>query len=173
MLLMPTDVTEAIDAVVAAVEMLQALETENARRLASEQERVEIGVGIHTGATESWDPGNAAWVEEVRAGSVVSVSAAVEALTRRYGVSLLMSDPTMRSLTAPLDYSMRLIDRVRFDDAGNPLAVFEVVDGDPRPLLEKKVITAPIFEDALAQYFSRNFHTKFFSSLFHLRSCRN
>ena len=147
----------ADDAVKAGITMLQLLEEYNKTRERPGREAIRIGIGINTGSLMLGTVGGKNRMEGTVISDAVNLASRIEGLTKTYGVSLLISHYTFMQLHHPLDYAMRLIDRVKVKGKSEMVSVFEVFDADPPELKERKLITKPIFEQALVLYYLEKF----------------
>src|ERR671911_592085 len=69
----------------------------------------------------------------------VNLASRIESLTKKYGVSLLISHHTFQSLPDSNQYATRLIDRVKVKGKSKAVSIFEVFDADPPETYEGKV----------------------------------
>jgi adenylate cyclase len=81
----------------------------------------------------------------------VNLAVRIEALTKRYGVPLLISQDTLLRLHEPDAYFYRLIDRVQVKGKSEPVSLFEVLDADPEATRNAKQRLKTQFETALTQ----------------------
>jgi class 3 adenylate cyclase len=84
----------------AASSILVAMKRLNASRRARNLASVGFGIGIHTGPLVSGCLGSGARLEFTVIGDTVNVTARIEALTKDRNVQVLVSDETVRSLSA-------------------------------------------------------------------------
>ena len=147
----------ADDAVKAGITMLQLLEEYNQTRQRPGREPIRIGIGINTGSLMLGTVGGKNRMEGTVISDAVNLASRIEALTKTYRSSLLISHNTFMELHHPLDYAMRLIDRVKVKGKSQMVSVFEVFDADPPVLKERKLITKAIFEEALVLYYMEKF----------------
>jgi signal transduction histidine kinase/class 3 adenylate cyclase/CheY-like chemotaxis protein len=147
----------ADDAVKAGITMLQLLDEYNKTRERPGREPIRIGIGINTGSLMLGTVGGKNRMEGTVISDAVNLASRIEGLTKTYGVSLLISHYTFMQLHHPLDYGMRLIDRVKVKGKSEMVSVFELFDADPPELKERKLITKAAFEQALVLYYMEKF----------------
>ncbi|MGK7900347.1 MAG: ATP-binding protein [Hormoscilla sp.] len=143
----------ADDAVNAGVGMLQNIVEYNQHRANSGYSPIRIGIGINTGSLMLGTIGGHSRMDSTVISDAVNLASRLENLTKTYGVSLLISYQTFASLSDPMQYKMRLIDRVKVKGKSKEVAVFEVFDGDPPEIRQAKLETIKIFEEALLLYY--------------------
>jgi two-component system sensor histidine kinase ChiS len=69
----------------------------------------------------------------------------------------MISEQTLFRLNEPQNYNYRFLGRVRVKGKKTPVAVFEVYDGDPQPLIELKTQTRTDFEEGVELYHQEKF----------------
>jgi len=143
----------ADDAVNAGVGMLQSIVEYNQHRANSGYPPIKIGIGINTGSLMLGTIGGHSRMDSTVISDAVNLASRLENLTKTYGVSLLISYHTFASLSDPMQYKMRLIDRVKVKGKSKEVAVFEVFDGDPPEMRQAKLETIKIFEEGLLLYY--------------------
>ena len=147
----------ADDAVRGAIEVLRELNQYNKGRKRAGYAPIQIGIGINTGTLRIGTIGESGRMEGTVIGDAVNVAARIEETTKKYGVSLLISDHTFRSLKDPSKYHMREIDRVKVKGKTEPITIWEVFDGDPPDILKYKMDIATMFDEARYLYQSKRF----------------
>jgi class 3 adenylate cyclase len=141
----PLQHTGADNAVRAAIASIGALAAHNRELSADGGEPIAVGVGIHSGPLVLGTVGDEDRISCTVLGDSVNLAARVEALTRRYGVSILITDTT-RDLLADRDaFQMRLIDRVVARGKSQPVTLWEILDVLPADRIERRLRTADLF----------------------------
>ncbi len=140
----PVDVPDhAARACEVALEMQETLVALNKVWAKAGKPAVAIGVGINTGAMAVGNMGSAARFDYTVLGDQVNLGARLEALTKEYGISILVGQSTAQA--AGDRFVFREIDLVRVKGRAGAVPVFELVG-------RKGVVVEPAFADALASY---------------------
>lgn len=143
------------DAVEAAIEMIGKVGEYNVHRSSFGYEPIGIGIGIHTGLLMLGTIGE----EERMDGSVISdavnVCSRLEGLTKIYGSEIIISKETLGKLKDPARYRIRFLGKIQVKGKSVPVSVYEIYDGDPAELLERKNRSREALEQGIALYFER------------------
>ncbi|MFB2980730.1 adenylate/guanylate cyclase domain-containing protein [Microseira sp. BLCC-F43] len=142
----------ADDAIKAAIAMLKALAEYNTTRQGPERPPIQIGIGINTGKLMLGIVGGNFRMDSTAISDAVNLSSRLEQLTKVYSVPLLISHYTLSQLQEPMNFALRLIDRVQVKGKSQKVAVFEVFDADTIEIKQAKLSTKPLFEKALLLY---------------------
>jgi len=142
----------ADDAVKAGIAMLHRLADYNQYRANSGDVPIKIGIGINTGSLMLGTVGGKNRMDGTVISNAVNLAFRLESLTKNYGVSLLISQPTFLGLHDPSKYNIRFIEKVKVKGKSEPVAVFEVFDGDDPKIKVAKLATKTIFEEGLLLY---------------------
>ena len=86
-----------------------------------------------------------------------NLASRLEGLTRVYGSSISISEPTLAQLKDPDRYKHRFVDKVQVKGKKDPVSVYEVYDGDPAAVIELKEMTKDDFEQGLGLFYDRKF----------------
>lgn len=142
------------DAVQAAIVMVQALAPYNAYRgaLAERHEPIKIGIGVNTGLMMLGTIGEYHRMEGTVISDAVNVASRIEALTKTYGVPLLISETTFQKMHNPSQYAIRFIDRVKVKGKSTEVVIHEVFQADEPEVREGKLATRDDFEQACLLY---------------------
>jgi class 3 adenylate cyclase/PAS domain-containing protein len=146
---------EADNAVKAGIAMLQELTTYNQHRASHGYVPIQIGIGINTGSLMLGTVGGSNRMDSTVISDTVNLASRLEGLTKEYGVSLLVSHHTFAQLQDANQYVFRIIDRVQVKGKSKAVSVYEIFDGDPPKIRDRKLATKTAFEEALLLY---NFH---------------
>jgi adenylate cyclase len=107
----------------AALKLITAMESLRATLPDGVRELFGYGVALHRGSVLVGNKGSARRLDYGLVGDVVNEAARVEALTKFYGVTLLLTRPVIAKLAAPGPH--RLVDRVIVKGKSEPVELFE------------------------------------------------
>jgi len=147
----------ADDGVRAAVAMHAAVAAYNDDRREKGFQPIGIGVGLHIGDLMLGVIGNEERMQGTVVADAVNLASRLEGLTRVYGSSISISEPTLAQLKDPDQYKHRFVDKVQVKGKKDPVSVHEVFDGDPAAVIELKEQTKDDFEQGLCLYYDRKF----------------
>ncbi len=116
------DPKHARHAVLAAMAMQKRLQAINLDFLARGWSAIRIGVGINTGRVTVGDMGSSVRKAYTVMGDPVNLASRLEALTRHYGVGIIVGEETRAVLP---DFLFRELDRVRVKGKRKAVAIFE------------------------------------------------
>jgi class 3 adenylate cyclase/CheY-like chemotaxis protein len=146
----------ADDAVAGGVAKLKALHRYNEGRLRAGYRSIEVGIGIHVGHMMLGMVGEENRIQGDAFSDNVNLTARLEGLTKFYGVSLLISEQTLNQITNPAAYQLRFLDRAIVKGRNEPIAVYEVLDGELDPIRDLKLKTQADFDQGIVAYSDRN-----------------
>jgi two-component system sensor histidine kinase ChiS len=147
----------ADDAVQAAIAMHAAVSKYNKDREQKGFQPIGIGVGLHIGDLMLGIIGHEERMQGTVVADAVNLASRLEGLTRIYGSSISISEPTLSQLKDPDQYKHRFVDKVQVKGKKEPVSVHEVFDGDPPAVIELKEQTKDDFEQGLCLYYDRKF----------------
>ena len=137
--------TSAEDAVKAALEMMDKLETFNQEQ----QHQVHIGIGLNTGKLILGTVGGQDRMESTVISDAVNIASRIESLTKTYGVNILIGENTFLQLPNPQQFPIRLLDQVVPDGKSESIAIYEVIAGELPTVRALKMELRSTFEAAL------------------------
>jgi class 3 adenylate cyclase len=140
--------TKPDDAVLAAIDMLRALDEFNNHRTV--REPIRIGIGINTGNLMLGTIGGEERMEGTVISDAVNLASRIESMTKFYGVDILVSEDARTTMLDASAFEMREIDYVRVRGKTQAVTLYEVCNADPPALREGKAATKARFTEALA-----------------------
>jgi class 3 adenylate cyclase len=142
------------DAVRAAVAMRTGLRQFNQKRKDSGREAIDIGIGINSGELMIGTVGDKYRMEGTVIADAVNLASRMESLTKTYNLGVLMSGESFQALQNPGELNSRFIGQSRVKGKVEPVAVFEIFDGDDEKLVEVKRLTQSDFERGVISLYS-------------------
>ncbi len=119
----------AHQAVVAALEVSQAVRAINARHLQQGLPAIEVGIGLNTGAVCVGDMGPPARRAYTVVGEAVNFAARLERWSVRYGVTVVAGEATQRAVP---QVTWQELDRIRPRGRAHAVSVYTVPPWDPQ-----------------------------------------
>ncbi|MBV6624844.1 MAG: response regulator [Rivularia sp. (in: Bacteria)] len=142
----------ADDAVTAGIEKLKKVESQNISRIENNQKPIKVGIGVHFGHMMVGMVGETARMQGDAFSDNVNLTARLESLTKFYGVSLVISEQALGHLNNPEEYQMRFLDRVIVKGKSEPIAIYEILNGEVEEVRNLKLQTLSDFENGLENY---------------------
>ena len=136
-------------AVKASIEVQKRMHEYNYHRAKSGHHPLEIGVGIHTGMIALGVVGVGNRMQNTVISEAVNLARHIEGLTKTFGISTGISGQTFNKLEHPGNYMFRYLGNVHVRESGDPMLVYELLNGIGRTVLEKKIQTNRFFEQGL------------------------
>jgi hemerythrin-like metal-binding protein len=143
------------NAVKAAVEMIGMLKEYNKDLSESGKPEINIGIGIHTGPVMLGILGHQDHVDSTVISDAVNTASRIESITKRYRVPVIISEKTLTGISALENYNFRFLDFVYVKGKSEPLALFEIYDGNSEKQIHLKNATKRNFETGV-QLFHNN-----------------
>ncbi|MEG4862684.1 MULTISPECIES: AAA family ATPase [unclassified Microcoleus] len=147
---------EADNAVKAGISMLHRLVEYNQYCANSGCAPIQIGIGINTGSLMLGTVGGQNRMDGTVISDAVNLASRVESLTKNYGVSLLITQPTYSRLKNPSQYAIRTLDTVKVKGKSEAVTIYEVFDADTPEIKAGKLATLELFAEARAIYLEGN-----------------
>jgi len=145
------------DAVQASIEALQLLQDYNLIRFKNKRETIQIGIGLNTGDLMLGTIGDKYRMDGTVISDAVNLASRIEGLTKRFGVSLSISEHTLKGLQNVDKYHHRFLGKVQVKGKQEYVSVYEIYDGDLPEIIQLKLATGKDFETGLEHYFHRDF----------------
>ncbi|XGV97155.1 MAG: adenylate/guanylate cyclase domain-containing protein [Leptolyngbya sp. BL-A-14] len=142
----------ADDGLAAGVATLKAVDRFNQLRQPTAARPIQVGIGIHLGQMMLGMVGEANRMQGDAFSDTVNLTARLEGLTKFYGVSLLISGQVLDHLSHPEHYQIRFLDRAIVKGRSEPIAVYEILDGECEAVRSLKLQTQPDFEQGIEYY---------------------
>ena len=147
----------AMNAVDAAIEMLDEVHKLNVKRHEWGRIPIQIGIGIHTGAPMLGIIGEEKRFEFTVISDAVNLASRIEGLTKAYSASILISEDTLVSLKDSSKYLHRMVDKVKVKGKNKPVIIYEILNGNSERIIELKLSTKKQFEDGVNLYLEEKF----------------
>lgn len=148
---------EPDDAMRAAIELQYEVTRYNAQRIAEGYQPISIGVGLHSGNVMLGTVGEEQRMEGTAISDTVNVASRLEGMTKIYGAAILISEKMLFGLNHPERYRFYFLDKVRVRGKKDAVSVFEILDGLPEDVLQKKLAAQPHFERGQFHYLNKEF----------------
>ena len=150
---------EADDAVNAAVAILKQIHEFNALRQSQSLEPISIGIGLHTGSLLLGTVGDNYRMEGTVISDALDMAAYISSLSPTYGASLMISEPCFVKLAPDNGFSHRQLGRIQPKGKKQMIQMIEVFDGDKSAMIDLKRQSMDNFENALVQYYEKDFES--------------
>jgi class 3 adenylate cyclase len=128
----------ADEALMAAIEMIDALEQYNEKLRAKKLPVIEVGIGLHTGKTMLGTVGTSSRMDATVISDSVNAAARVEAMTKAFATRLLITEETKLLLNDLNKYHIRYIASCQIKGKSKPVTMYEVYNNDPASLKKEK-----------------------------------
>ena len=148
---------DADSGVQAGIDKLNQVNIYNAERIEQRRLPIEIGIGVNTGHMMVGMIGEAGRMQGDAFSDDVNLTSRVEALTKYYSVSFIITAATKNSLVDSSGYSIRFLDKVRVKGKQKTLTLYEVYDAD---LIESRLLkqkTHQRYESAMQHFYAQEF----------------
>jgi tetratricopeptide (TPR) repeat protein len=159
-----------LEAIQAAIEMLESLTQYNTTRGRLERPIIRLGIGLNAGPLMLGIIGGTERMDSTVVSDTVNLASRVEGLTKFYGVTLLITEQTYSKLIDPSQYHIRIIDVVKVKGKSKAITVYEVYDANPPTEVILKDQTRYDFEQGFTLYHQGDFELakSFFERVLHV-----
>ncbi len=145
------------DAVKAGIEKEKQVEAFNAELHRKGLPPIQIGIGVHTGHMMVGMIGEEMRMQGDAFSDNVNLTSRLEGLTKFYGISMIISEETLLRLQKPVRYQMRYLGKAQVKGRGQPISLYEVYEGAPESLKQRRQQTKADFERGLKAYMTGKF----------------
>ncbi|WP_169433093.1 adenylate/guanylate cyclase domain-containing protein [Maridesulfovibrio zosterae] len=139
-------------AVKAAVDMRVQLAKFNQDREENDEERVDIGVGIHFGEVTLGTVGTTYRMQATVIGDAVNLAARIESVTKMFKIGIVVTGAALENMENPESFCIREIDTVRVKGKEHPVVLYEVFDNDSPEVRKAKSEMKDLMEQGLLLY---------------------
>lgn len=145
------------DALKAAIEMQQALRLYNMERQSKGRIPVRIGAGLHSGSLIMGIIGDRRRMDAATISDTVNTASRIESLTKHFGTSILLSEDSLEKIGDKEAFHLRFLGKVRVKGKREAIGIYECFDGDPSPMIERKLDTLSQFQEGRTYYLDGRF----------------
>jgi len=147
----------ADQAVASAVEMQGKILEYNGHRANMGYRPISMGIGIHTGMLMLGVVGVIDRMEGTVISDAVNLSSRLQQIAKAFNIPLVISEQTFMQLEDPGKYKYRFIGKVRVKGKDAPVSAFEIFDGLPPELFERKMRSNTFFEQGMLAYYQKDY----------------
>ncbi|NCN04168.1 MAG: adenylate/guanylate cyclase domain-containing protein [Spirochaetales bacterium] len=144
------------DAVAASTQIHSALNEFNLEQKRKGLQEIAIGTGIHTGPLMLGILGEAERMQGTVISDSVNLASRLESLTKQLGAYTLISEETLASMAYPDMISTRYVGKVRVKGKQQAMKIYEVLEGIPSEIKERKIQLKPRLNNILRAYEAGN-----------------
>ncbi|MEM4270816.1 MAG: adenylate/guanylate cyclase domain-containing protein, partial [Candidatus Pacearchaeota archaeon] len=137
-----------LNAIQAAIEMLETLKHYNVERQSKNEFPVYIGVGIHTGKLMLGTIGEKERMESTVISDVVNVASRIEGLTRDFKTDIIVSEDTIKWIPQIHDvYHLRYLGKVEVKGKSQAVPIYELlISKEDKRIQHKQQLEIAIFQ---------------------------
>ncbi|MBN2875106.1 MAG: adenylate/guanylate cyclase domain-containing protein, partial [Spirochaetales bacterium] len=129
----------------------------NGHRAKMNYRPISMGIGIHTGPLMLGVVGVSDRMEGTVISDAVNLSSRLQSIAKAFNIPLVISERTFMQLDDPGKYKYRFIGKVRVKGKDAPVSVFEIFDGLPEALFERKMKSNTFFEQGMMAYYQKDY----------------
>jgi class 3 adenylate cyclase len=147
----------ADQAVESAVEMQKKIIEYNGHRAKVNYRPISMGIGIHTGPLMLGVVGVTDRMEGTVISDAVNLSSRLQSIAKAFNIPLVISEDTFIQLNDAGKYKYRFIGKVKVKGKLAPVSAFEIFDGLPDELFERKMRANTFFEQGMLAYYQKDY----------------
>ena len=133
------------DAVASAVDLRRELRVYNESRAADGFPPIDFGIGIHAGNLMLGTVGEQMRMDGTVMSSVVNLASRLEGLTKEFGIGIAVSQYVADTVGEGAEY-MRYLGHVSVKGAREPVAVYEIFEGEDEDIRTRRASSRAAFE---------------------------
>jgi class 3 adenylate cyclase len=145
------------DALTACVEMQNAIIEYNGVRRKKNRSPLYVGMGMQNGKLIMGITGDVERLDAAIISDTVNTAARIEALSKHYGTSILLTQECKDNMTDSSAYNFRYLGPVQVKGKQKYIYLYECIDGDEELLRTHKLNTLPTFDHGMDLYFNKEF----------------
>ena len=145
------------DALLAAINMQQAVRMYSTTRELEGKQKLQIGIGMHTGKLIMGIIGDQSRFEASTIADSVNTASRLESLTKYYGASILISEKTYRKIPNIAYFNHRYLGMVQVKGKQEIINIYEFFDGEEEQQIDLKYQSRQLFREGLNNYYTKNF----------------
>lgn len=145
----------ADNALKAAVAMQERIQEYNMHRANSGYKPVSLGIGINTGSIIMGVIGTDERYEATVLSDAVNLASRLQSISKAFNIGIVISESTFLQISDLVSYRYRFIGKVRVKGKKIPISVFEIFNGLPDEILEKKLKVNTVFEQGMIAYYQK------------------
>jgi class 3 adenylate cyclase len=147
----------ADNALQAAIAIQRAVADYNAYLQQSGRRPISTGTGLHTGSLILGIIGDTHRMQGTVISDAVNLAARLEEISKIYGASIIASTQTLLGVADAAIYHYRFVDKMRVEGKREPVSIFEIFDGEPETIIDRKLKTQQEFEEGVLLYHKARF----------------
>lgn len=129
----------------------------NGHRAKVNYKPISMGIGIHTGTLMLGVVGVPGRMEGTVISDAVNLSSRLQSIAKAFNIPLVISESTFMQLLDPGKYKYRFIGKVKVKGKDAPVSVFEIFDGLPEEIFERKMKSNTFFEQGMMAYYQKDY----------------
>ncbi|MBU0929302.1 MAG: adenylate/guanylate cyclase domain-containing protein, partial [Spirochaetes bacterium] len=142
-------------AILCALDVQARVAAYNLEREASGRPAIKVGIGAHSGSLMLGTIGEELRMDGTVVSDAVNLASRLEGVSKEYDLGIAASERVLADLPDPTAFRMRFIGKVKVKGKADPVSVFEIYEGDPVGLRDKKDLVRASFERGVEAYYER------------------